>query len=279
MKRKQVQILAYLFCGAWAAFGFFFVGWIVVTSLKTNRTLFKEPFSLPDRMHFENYVNTWQTADFGLYFLNSTLVVTASVLGILIAAVPAAYVLSRGTFNGRNILTAFFAVGMGIPTPLLLIPLFVIMASLRLGDSLTGLTLVYIALSLPFSVYVLTGFFSSISSDLQFAARIDGCSDFQTFFHVMLPLALPGILTVGLLNFVGLWNEFQLSLVMINSPDLRTLSLGLYALITSMQYSGADWVGLFAGVVITTAPSIALFVFFGNKMIDGITMGGVKRRC
>jgi len=276
MSRRKVQILAYTVCGAWALFGMFFVSWIVIASLKTNRELFKAPFSLPKNWQFGNYAETWQSADFGIYFLNSTLVVVASVIGILIAAVPAAYVLSRGNFKGRNFLTAFFAMGMGIPTPLLLIPIFVIMAGLRLGDTLTGLSIVYTALSLPFSVYVLTGFFSSIPSDLQSAARIDGCSDFQTFFHVMLPLAKPGILTVGLLNFVGLWNEFQLSLVMINSPDLRTLSLGLYALITSMQYSGADWTGLFAGVVITTVPSIALFIFFGNKMIDGITMGGVK---
>lgn len=276
MSRAWTQRLAYLICGAWAAFGMFFVGWLIVASLKTNRSLFKQPFSLPAEPKFDNYARTWQTADFGTYFLNSTLVVGASVIGILIAAVPAAYVLSRAEFKFRDTITVFFAAGMGIPTPLLLIPIFVIMSSLRLGDTLTGLTIVYVALSLPFSVYVLTGFFSSIPSDLQSAARIDGCNDFQTFFHVMLPLARPGILTVALLNFVGLWNEFQLSLVMINSPELRTLSLGLYSLITSMQYSGADWVGLFAGVVITTTPSVLLFVFFGNKMIDGITMGGVK---
>lgn len=276
MSRASTQRLAYLICGAWAAFGMFFVGWLIVASLKTNRALFKAPFSFPSEWKFENYARTWQAADFGTYFLNSTLVVGASVIGILFAAVPAAYVLSRAEFKFRDTITVFFASGMGIPTPLLLIPIFVIMSSLRLGDTLTGLTIVYIALSLPFSVYVLTGFFSSIPSDLQAAARIDGCSDFQTFFHVMLPLARPGILTVALLNFVGLWNEFQLSLVMINSPELRTLSLGLYSLITSMQYSGADWVGLFAGVVITTTPSVILFVFFGNRMIDGITMGGVK---
>ena len=276
LSRSTTQILAYVVCGTWSAFGLFFVGWMVVASLKTNRELFRQPFNLPADWRFENYARVWDTADFGLYFINSILVVGASVIGILIAAVPAAYVLSRASFQGRNALTAFFAAGMGIPTPLLLIPLFVIMTTLRLGDSLTGLTIVYIALSLPFSVYVLTGFFSSIPSDLGAAARIDGCSDFQTFFHIMLPLAVPGIVTVGLLNFVGLWNEFQLSLIMINSPDLRTLSLGLYAIITSMQYSGADWVGLFAGVVITMAPSIALFIFFGNRMIDGITMGGVK---
>jgi ABC-type glycerol-3-phosphate transport system permease component len=276
MTNRTVRLISYGFCGLWAGFGIFFLVWLVLASLKTNRGLFRAPFTLADSLHVENYVRTWLAADFGAYFLNSALLVTGSVLGILIAAVPAAYVLSRAQFRGRNALTSFFVVGMGIPTPLLLVPIFVIMAGLRLGDTLTGLSVIYIALSLPFSIYVLTGFFSSIPSDLQSAATIDGCSDFQTFFYVMLPLARPGVLTVALLNFVGLWNEYQLSLIMLNSPEVRTLSLGLYSLITSMQYSGADWVGLFAGVVITTVPSVLLFIFFGNKMIEGMTMGGVK---
>jgi ABC-type glycerol-3-phosphate transport system permease component len=203
-------------------------------------------------------------------------VVSVSVIELLLVSVPAAYVLSRGRFRGRGALSSFFAFGMGVPIPLLFVPLFVIMATIRLADTLTGLTIVYVALSIPFTVYVLEGFFSSLPSELESAAIIDGCSDFQVFRHVMLPLAAPGIATVAILNFVGLWNEYQLSLVLINSPENRTLSLGIYSLITSMQYSGGDWAGLFAGVTIVMLPTIALFVILSERMISGITMGGIK---
>lgn len=268
--------LSYLIVGGWSLFSVFFVVWVILASLKRNRELFGSPLSIPADPQWGNFVKTWVNNRFGDYFLNSLLVTSASVVAILIVAVPAAYVLSRGRFRGRQALSSFFAFGMGVPFPLLFVPLFVMMASMRLADTLTGLTLVYVALSIPFTIYVLEGFFSSLPSELESAAVIDGCSDVQVFRHVMLPLAMPGVATVAILNFVGLWNEYQLSLVLINSPENRTLSLGIYSLITSMQYSGGDWASLFAGVTIVMVPTLILFVILSEKMISGITMGGVK---
>ncbi|MDO5620751.1 MAG: carbohydrate ABC transporter permease [Paracoccus sp. (in: a-proteobacteria)] len=270
------RAVTYLIVAGWSFTSVFFVVWIISASLKTNRQLFREPWSLPLDPNWGNYVKTWVAHRFGDYFLNSALVVSVSVLGILLVSVPAAYILARARFTGRSALSSFFAFGMGIPYPLLFVPIFVIMNQLRLGDSLTGLTLAYIALSIPFSIYVLEGFFTSLPSELESAAVIDGCSDFQVFRHVMLPLAMPGIATVAILNFVGLWNEYQWSLVLLNSPENRTLSLGIYSMITSMQYSGGDWVGLFAGVTIVMLPTVLLFIALSEKMISGITMGGVK---
>lgn len=268
--------LAYLTIGTWSAFSVFFILWIILASLKRNRDLFGKPWSIPLDPAWGNYVKTWVSNRFGDYFLNSLIVTSVSVLALLVISVPAAYVLSRGRFGGRVALSNFFAFGMGVPIPLLFVPLFVIMTTLRLGDSLTGLSIVYVALSIPFSIYVLEGFFASLPAELESAAIIDGCSDVQVFRHVMLPLAGPGIATVAILNFVGLWNEYQLSLVLINSPENRTLSLGIYSLITSMQYSGGDWAGLFAGVTIVMVPTILLFIILSERMISGITMGGVK---
>lgn len=268
--------LSYLIVGGWSLFSVFFVVWVILASLKPSRELFGSPLSIPADPQWGNFVKTWVNNRFGDYFLNSLLVTSASVVAILIVAVPAAYVLSRGRFRGRQALSSFFAFGMGVPFPLLFVPLFVMMASMRLADTLTGLTLVYVALSIPFTIYVLEGFFSSLPSELESAAVIDGCSDVQVFRHVMLPLAMPGVATVAILNFVGLWNEYQLSLVLINSPENRTLSLGIYSLITSMQYSGGDWASLFAGVTIVMVPTLILFVILSEKMISGITMGGVK---
>ncbi len=268
--------VSYLILGLWGAFSIFFVLWIVLASLKSTRSLFGQPWSLPEKPAFSNFAKVWISNRFEEYFLNSFMVVTGSVILLLIVALPAAYVLSRGNFRGRRPLLAMFVFGMGIPVPLLFIPLVIITTEFGLVDTLTGLSLVYVAISLPFTIYVLQGFFSSLPSDLESAARVDGCSDWQIFWHVMLPLAAPGAATVAILNFVGLWNEYQLSLVLINSPENRTISLGIYSLISSMQYSGGNWPGLFAGVTMIMVPTIALYIFLSERMISGITMGGVK---
>jgi N-acetylglucosamine transport system permease protein len=274
--RSWKNAAAYIIVGGWSAFSLFFVVWVVLASLKSTRNLFGNPWSVPLNPAFGNYVKTWFVSRFGEYFLNSLLVVSLSVLGLLIVSAPAAYVLSRGKFRGREAISNFLVFGMGVPIPLLFVPLVVLVSALHLVDTLTGLGVIYVSLSVPFTVYVLQGFFSSLPSELESAAVIDGCSDWQIFWHVMLPLARPGLATVAILNFVGLWNEYQLSLVLINSPEKRTLSLGIYSLITSMKYTGGDWPGLFAGVTIVMIPTIILFVFLSERMISGITMGGVK---
>jgi ABC-type glycerol-3-phosphate transport system permease component len=149
------------------------------------------------------------------------------------------------------------------------------MSSLSLVNTMQGLIVVYVSLSIPFTVYMLTGFFATLPTELEESAIIDGCSDFQVFRHVMLPLAAPGILTAAIFNFIGLWNEFELALIFINEPSKRPLSLGLYSMKNSMQYTG-DWVGLFAGVVIVMVPTIGLYILLSERMITGITMGAVK---
>jgi N-acetylglucosamine transport system permease protein len=270
------RVLAYVIVGGWSTFSLFFVIWVLITSLKSNRELFSSPWALPAHPVFGNYVKTWIASHFGDYFLNSLLVVSVSVVVLLIVSAPAAYVLSRGRFRGREIILNFLLFGMGVPIPLLFVPLVVLMSRLHLVDTLTGLAVAYVSLSVPFTVYVLRGFFSSLPSELESAAVLDGCKDWEIFWHVMLPLAKPGLATVGILNFVGLWNEYQLSLVLINSPGNRTLSLGMYSLITSMQYSGGDWTGLFSGVSIVMVPTVVLFILLSERMISGITMGSVK---
>ncbi len=269
------RIIVYLTLSLWSLFTIFALCWISLASLKTTKEIFRQPFNFPAELQFENYATAWNSVRMGDYFLNSVLVVTMSLLILMAISAPAAYVLSRFKFTGNNFITLAFAAGMGIPFPLIFIPLFAILASIGLINSLPGLTLVYISLSIPFTVFLLTGFFATLPRELEEAAVIDGCSNFQVFWKVMLPLSSPGILTAIIFNAIGLWNEYQLALVFINNPDDRTLSLGLYAMQNSMQYTG-DWPGLFAGVVIIMVPSIILYIFLSEKMISGITMGTVK---
>lgn len=266
---------SYLFLGAWSLFTIFTIAWLGLASLKSNREVFREPWKIPVELQFENYERAWSAAKLGTNFTNSLIIVGVSVSVILAVSAPASYILSRVKFRGSSLITLVYIAGIGIPFPLLFIPLFKIMADLQLTNKISGLILVYVSLSIPFTVYILTGFFSTLPSELEDAAVIDGCNDFQVFRHVMLPLASPGILTAAIFNFIGLWNEFQLALIFIQDPGQRPLSLGLYALKNSMTYTG-DWVGLFAGVVMVMVPTILLFIFLSERMISGITMGSVK---
>lgn len=266
---------SYLFLGAWSLFTIFALSWVVLASLKTNREVFREPFQIPAEPQFVNYERVWLNSQVGQAFVNSLIIVGLSVVLIMVVSAPASYILSRARFKGRGLLTMIYIAGIGIPYPLLFIPLFGMLAGLKLINTMPGLILVYVSLSIPFTVYILTGFFSSLPQELEDSAVIDGATDFQVFQKVMLPLASPGLLTASIFNFIGLWNEFQLALIFIQEPTMRPLSLSLYTLKNSMTYSG-DWAGLFAGVVIVIVPTIILFILLSERMISGITLGSVK---
>lgn len=272
---KPTIIIAYLVLFLWCFFTIFAFLWIALTSLKDNLTLFQNVWALPQQLHFENYKLIWNTFDLKTYFKNSIIIVPISVFLILVFAAPAAYALSRASFKGRNILLNFFVTGMGIPFIVLLIPLYFLLTRLHIIDTLFGLSIVYISLSLPFSIFLLTGFFRSFPSQLEEAASIDGCTPFQTFVKVVLPITSPGLIAVSIFNFIGIWNEYLLALVLTRSEGNRLLSLGVYAIQNSMQYSG-NWVGLFAGIVIVFLPTLLFYIFMSEKIMEGLTLGAVK---
>lgn len=274
-RRYLTQAPSYLLLGAWSLFTLFVVAWVVLASFKTNAEIFAGVFGLPETWQFSNYAKAWETANFAVYFRNSLIVTFSSVVLILVVVAPAAYVLSRMNFRGRGTLTTIFIAGMGIPVMLLLIPLFVIVTALGIVNTLPGLILIYVTVAIPFTVYILTGFFASLPKELEEAAVIDGCSDYSVFTRIMLPLASPGLITAAIFNGIAIWNEYMLVLVFVGDSKKRTLSLGLYSLQNAMQYTG-DWVGLFAGVCIVMIPTIILFIILSERMISGITMGAVK---
>ena len=275
LPKGLARLATYVLVWAWAAFTVAAMIWVVLSAFKSKREVLRSGLNPPAELKWENFGTAWEVGRLGEFFFNSAGVVSISVVLILLVSTPAAYVLSRARFRGRESLINLFVIGMGVPIPMLFIPIFGILAYLRLSDSLTGLTLIFVAISIPFTVYLLTGFFASLPSELEAAAALDGCSDFQTFRHVMLPLAMPGVATAAIFNFIWLWNEYQLSLVILNSPDNRTLPLGLYSLQNAMQYT-SDWPGLFAGVSIVMIPTVIVYAVLSEKMISGITMGAVK---
>ncbi len=251
------------------------VYFIIISAMKTNRTIFRQLLSLPEKFNMSNFINAWSNLDFGRYTFNSVIVVLAAVALIIIISAPASYALTRMKMRFAQPITFFYIAGMGVPVQLLLIPLFKIMVSLNLTDTLHGLILVYTVLSIPFTVFLLTGFFLSIPSELKDSAYIDGCNEFQTFFKIMVPMATPGIITAGIFNFIALWNEYMLALVFTTRSEIRTLSLGLYSLYSALQYT-SDWVTIFAASALSIIPTMILFIFLSEKLISGITLGAIK---
>jgi len=252
--------------------------WVLSSSLKTNKEVFKDPWALPNTpltAGVANYLKAWEVSHMQVYFLNSVMVVLASVLIVIIVSAPAAYVLSRIPFFGREPITYYFIAGMGMPFQLILVPLFVLLNKLSLSNTLQGLTLVYIGVSIPFTVLLLTGFFRTLPMDLEDAAAIDGCSDFEIFWRVMMPLGAPGLITAAIFNFISIWNEYLLAMLIINTDKLRTLPLGVMNIRYSMQYT-ADWTALFAAVVIVIIPNFLLYIFLSDRLISGLTLGAGK---
>jgi ABC-type glycerol-3-phosphate transport system permease component len=266
---------SYLVLGLWSLFTIFVIAWIFLSSLKTNGEVFRNVFGMPKEFQWGNYVKAFLSGNFGLYLFNSVLITVVSVVVLLAVSAPAAYVLSRREFRGRGFLTGAFVAGIGIPYIIVLIPLYSLVSVLGLRDSYLGIIAIYVALSVPFSVYMLTGFLSTLPVTLEEAGTMDGCSEFQVFTRIMLPLSSPGIVTAAIFNGIGLWNEYQLIMTFAGKPEMYTLSRGLYALQNAMQYTG-DWTGLFAGITIVMVPTIVLFVLMSKRIISGITAGAVK---
>jgi len=262
----------------WALITIIIFVWVVSSSLKTNKEVFKDPWALPSSpltAGAANYLKAWEVSHMQVYFMNSVIVVIASVLIVVTVSAPAAYVLSRIPFFGSEPITYYFIAGMGLPFQLILVPLFVLLNKLSLINTLQGLILVYIGVSIPFTVLLLTGFFRTLPVDLEDAAAIDGCSDFGIFWRVMMPLGAPGLITAAIFNFISIWNEYLLAMLLINVDKLRTLPLGVMNIRYSMQYT-ADWSALFAAVVIVIIPNFLLYIFLSDRLISGLTLGAGK---
>jgi len=248
---------------------------MTLTSVKSSPDIFASPWGLPKTLHWENFSNAWKAAGIAHYFANSLIVTTASLVFLIPIGAMAAYVFARYPFRGSKLLFGSFLGGMMFPQFLVIVPLFALMSSIHLLDTKIGLTIVYIAYSLPFTIFVLTGFFQTLPRDLDEAAMIDGCSHSRIFWQVMLPLAKPGLIVVGIFNGIGLWNEYSLALVLANSEQNKTLPLGIANLAMVMHYSG-DWGALFAGLVIVMVPVLIVYWIFREKIHETMLAGAIK---
>jgi N-acetylglucosamine transport system permease protein len=246
-----------------------------MTSFKDDNSIFSSPWALPDKLHFDNWARAWTDANMSDYFLNTILVVGGSLIGTLVLGSMAAYVLARFDFPGNRFIYYLFVGGMSFPIMLALVPLFYVVNNMGLLNTIHGLILVYIAYSLPFTVFFLTAFFRTLPTSVAEAAFVDGASHTRTFFQIMLPMAKPGLISVGIFNFLGQWNQYMLPTVLNTDPDKRVLTQGLVQLAASQGYKG-DWSGLFAGLVMAMLPVLAAYIIFQRQVVQGLTAGALK---
>jgi len=249
--------------------------WNVLASFKTNAEVMESPWSLPSSLNWSNYADAFRTARIGDYLLNSALVVLLSLLLLLAAAVPTAYVLGRMRFAGRKLLANVYMAGLFIGGVYVIVPLFILMNDLHMLDNRFWLSAVYATGSLPFSVYLLTGFMKAIPADYEEAAMIDGCGYTGTLTRIILPMTRPALLTLVIFGFFDFWNEYVLALTLITSDEKKTIPIGLANLMQIQQFA-TDWGALFAGLVIVLVPTVVLYALLQKRLTEGMMLGGVK---
>jgi len=256
------------------------MAWVAYSSLKPDDAIFRDAFALPslDALRWGNYREAWREAHFGSYFLNSMLVTGTSVAAILLLGSTTAYALSRFYHPLGHALYGLFLAGLMVPVQLSIVPLFFELRTLGLLNSRVGLILVYTANGLPFAIFILAGFFRALPRSLYEAAVVDGCSEAAAFWRVMLPLARPGLITVAIFQFIGIWKEYFFAFMFTSgarSEEARTLPLGLGNLSVAAQYH-TDYGMLFAGIVMVTLPILLVYLLLQKHLVKGITAGALK---
>lgn len=283
MKVSEIlkRLPIYLVLVSWAILVIYPLAWTLFSAFRTDREIMFTPWGMPTTLHFENFARAWVKAGIGQFFFNTLIVVIPSLIFTLALSSMVAYVLARYNFRGQRVIYYLFLAGMMFPIFLALVPLYFIMEWLGIRNTFHGLVLVYIAFSLPFTVFFLVGFFKTLPKELMEAAIIDGATHAETFFKVMLPLAQPGLVTMAIFNFLGQWNQFILPTLLMDNSGLAegqtryVLSQGLYFLQIQQQYAN-DWSGMFAAVSLVMIPTLTVYVIFQEKIEKGLTVGALK---
>lgn len=242
------------------------------TAMKTPFEFMLDLWGLPGEWRLDNFSSVL-AGGFISYFTNSVAVSVFSVAGVVILASLASYAFARIGFRAKNLLFLIVLAGMMIPVHITLIPVYVMTQRMGIYDSLTALFGPYIGFSLPISIIILTEFFAQTPKELEDAARIDGCSHFQTFLRIMMPISKPALATVSIYNFIYVWNEFVFALVLISSPGKMTLPLGL------REFYGQFTVnipGLMAAIFLAALPVILFYLAAQERVVRGLTAGALK---
>ncbi|MBZ0320155.1 MAG: carbohydrate ABC transporter permease [Anaerolineae bacterium] len=249
--------------------------WMVYSSFKPTRELVKNVWALPTNISFDNYDELIHNETFLNYYQNNLIVVLVSVPLLTLIAAMAAFVFARIRFKGSTLLFYMFLAGTMIPVHVTLIPLYTMLRDLHWLNTLTALIVPFISFNLPVSIFILRDFFSKIPTELEDAARVDGCSSARIFWSIMLPLARPAIATVVILSAVSAWNEYLFALTFIGANnDAYTLPLGTLSMVSALGITHFD--RMFSVLTMATLPILAFYFIAQREIIKGITAGAIK---
>lgn len=284
---RLYKIFIYVILGLLAISILVPVAWVFMASIKENSEFYGNPWALPAGFYWQNFVEAWNAANMGSYMLNSVFVTALALALLLVVALPAAYCLSRFEFKGRKVLNTAFMAGLFINVNYIVVPIFLM---LRDGDvwlkkifgsgfllnNLVVLAVVYAATALPFTIYLLSGYFQTLAHDYEEAAYIDGAGYHTTMWKIIFPMAKPSIITVILFNFLSFWNEYIISMTLMSSAKgAKTLPVGLLNLMQAQQ-SAAQYGMMYAGLVMVMLPTLILYICVQKQLTEGMTVGGLK---
>ncbi len=259
------------------------VGWVFMASLKSNSEFIGKgvnPWALPQAANFNNFKIAFTEAHMGKFFVNSVIVTATALILLLVMALPASYAVSRFEFKGKKFFETTFMAGLFINVNYIVVPIFLMLSGWNraLGthfflNNRFVLAFVYAASALPFTVYLLSGYFKTLPKGFEEAAYIDGCSYFKTMVHIMVPMAKPSIITVILFNFLSFWNEYIIAYTLMDGND--TLSMGLKN-VMAVEKTATNYGIMYAGLVIAMLPTLILYIAVQRKLTEGMTVGGLK---
>lgn len=283
---KLSRIGIYLVLGILAVIIIVPVAWVFLASVKQNKEFYGSPWSMPETLFFQNFVDAFKQAKMGEYLINSTLVTGMALLILLIVALPAAYVLSRYKFKGSKFINTLFMGGLFINVNYIVVPIFImlvdgdkvlnsIFGSGLLLNNIVVLAIVYASTALPFTIYLLSSYFQTIPKAYEEAAFVDGSSYFTTMTKIIMPMAKPSIITVILFNFLSFWNEYIIAMTLMTEDRAKTLPVGLMNLMKA-DNAAAQYGRMYAGLVIVMLPTLILYIIVQKKLTQGMGAGGIK---
>jgi len=271
--RNLVLFITHIIMAIYVVLIFYPLFNMIISSLKSTREIFANPFGLPETLLFENYKTVWVVRGFGVYFKNSLFVTFFAMVFVILFGSMASYGVSRYKYKLRTWIYMLFLSGIMLPLKIAIIPLFLLIRNLGLMDSHLSIIMIFIAMGLPSTVFILSGFMKTIPMDLEYAARIDGCNDWSIYRRIVMPITKSAIALVTIYNAVPIWNDFFFPLVFIQSNRLKTLPVGLS---TFFGQFSTNWSLLFTGLSIAIIPMLLLYIFMAKYFIRGMTAGAIK---
>ncbi|MFG6147014.1 carbohydrate ABC transporter permease [Halobacillus sp. B23F22_1] len=249
--------------------------WMFIGAFKSNGEIYANPWGMPDQFNMDNFVSAWRDFNIDTSVFNSLIVTVLGAVLTLVMAIPTAYAIERLRFRGSHILFTVYISAMMIPMVLGWIPLFFLLQRFNLLDNIYGLAIVYAVSQLPFTIFVLTSFMSTIPKSLEESASMDGLSPYGVLWKIITPLSMSGIITVTIMNAIQFWNEYFMALIFLQSEGNYTLALAIDYISNEAQYTNA-WGTLFASLAIAIVPVIILYAIFQQRIAKGMTEGAIK---